>query len=129
MNKPVIFDVDGTLTAEPYSEDNLLTLRENSAMVLVALALQKERPLVISTARPERFREQTEQWLSSHGLNPSHVFMRNDEDEGLPDHVVKYEHLQSIRQTFGDPLAWVDDNRYNIIMLRENGVPVIQVNR
>ena len=129
MNKPIVFDIDGTLTAEPYNEDNLLSLRENPAMVLVAIALQAERPLLISTARPERFRGQTEQWLSGHGLKPYRTFMRRDEDEGIPDQEVKFEHLQEIRSIYGDPQVWVDDHDSNVRMLRMNGVPVIHVNR
>lgn len=127
--QPIVFDIDGTLTSELYNEDNLLTLRENSAMMLVALAMQLERPLIVSTARPERFREQTKKWLASHGLKPQEIYMRDNSLEGIPDYKIKFDHLQNIRKKFGDPLVWVDDNDSNIAMLRENGVPVIHVNR
>jgi hypothetical protein len=129
VKKPIVFDIDGTLTSEHYNEDNLLSLKENSAMMLVALSLQLERPLVISTARPERFRADTENWLKSHGLNPEAVYMRPNEDEGIPDQLVKKEHLDYIRAKFGDPMVWVDDNPRNVEMLRENNVPVIHVNK
>lgn len=127
--QPIVFDIDGTLTSEPYNEDNLLTLRENSAMMLVALAMQLERPLLVSTARPERFRADTEKWLASHGLKPVQIYMREDSREGVPDHMIKFGHLQDIRKNYGDPLVWVDDNDSNIEMLRKNNVPVIHVNR
>lgn len=128
MNKqPVVFDIDGTLTAERYDEGNLLTLKENSAMMLVALAMQAERPLVISTARPERFFLQTETWLASHGIRPEGIYMRPGEEEGIPDAVVKLGHLRKIRKTYGDPLVWVDDNDDNIAMLKKHNVPVIHV--
>ena len=128
MKQPVIFDIDGTLTAEPYNENNLRTLRENPAMMLVALAMQLERPLLVSTARPERFREDTVAWLASHGLKPQQIYMREDSREGVPDHMIKFGHLQDIRKNYGDPLVWVDDNESNINMLRKNNVPVIHVN-
>ncbi len=127
MNATVVFDIDGTLTAEPYNEDNLLTLRENPTMMLLAIAMQSERPLVISTARPERFRADTESWLASHGLKPEAIYMRANEREGVPDHMIKFGHLLEIRGRFGEPLVWVDDNDSNVHMLEKNGVPVIHV--
>lgn len=125
--QPIVFDIDGTLTSEHYNEDNLLTLRENPTMMLLAIAMQAERPLVVSTARPERFREQTEKWLASHGLKPSAIYMRENEREGVPDHMIKFGHLKDIRKVFGDPLVWVDDNDSNVNMLQKNDVPVIHV--
>ena len=125
--QPVIFDVDGTLTSEHYDEDNLLTLRENAAMLLVAIALQAERPLLISTARPERLRPETTAWLKLHGLQPIQIFMRPDELEGVPDYIIKQDHLDQIRRNFGDPLVWVDDNSGVINMLKNNKIAVIAV--
>jgi hypothetical protein len=127
MNATVVFDIDGTLTAEPYNEDNLLTLRENPTMMLLAIAMQSERPLVVSTARPERFRADTESWLASHGLKPEAIYMRANEREGVPDHMIKFGHLLEIRERFGEPLVWVDDSDSNVHMLQKNGVPVIHV--
>jgi hypothetical protein len=89
--------------------------------------MQPERPLVISTARPERFRADTEKWLASHGLKPAAVYMREDSREGVPDHMIKFGHLLEVRERFGEPLVWVDDNDSNVNMLQKNGVPVIHV--
>lgn len=123
--QPVVWDIDGTLTDEPYDETNLLTLRGNNAMVFLAASMQDKWPLVISTARPERLREQTELWLKSVGLKPVRVFMRDDERELAADQMIKYGHLLEIRETLGEPLLWVDDNDNNVYMLRRNGVSVI----
>jgi hypothetical protein len=125
--QPVVFDIDGTLTSERYDEGNLLTLKENAAMLLVAIALQAERPLLISTARPERLRPETTTWLKMHGLLPLQIFMRPDALEGVPDYLIKEDHLKNIRVSYGDPLVWADDNADNIEMLRQNNVPVIHV--
>ena len=127
MKKPIVFDIDGTLTAERYDENNLLTLKENPAMMLVAIAMQAERPLLISTARPEFLREVTELWLAKHGLNPEKIYMRRNSDEGVPDPAVKFEHLQDIINEYGQPVVWADDNDANIEMLRAENVPVIHV--
>ena len=127
IKQPVCFDIDGTLTCEHYTDDNLLTLKENAAMVRVALALQTERPLVISTARPERFRDQTEKWLASHGLIPDAIYMRPNNQEDVTDPEIKQNHLNSIKELYGNPHVWVDDNDANIAMLKQNSVPVIHV--
>jgi hypothetical protein len=125
--QPIVFDIDGTLTSEYYNQDNLLSLKENSAMMLVAIALQAERPLLISTARPEFLREVTELWLAKHGLNPKRIYMRPNDQEGVPDSDIKLHHLRHIQKKYGQPLVWVDDNDANIAMLRENNIPVIHV--
>jgi hypothetical protein len=124
---PIVFDIDGTLTSEHYNEDNLLTLKENPAMMLVAIALQAERPLIISTARPEFLRDVTELWLSRHGLLPKQIYMRPNDKEGVPDPDIKFAHLRDIQVKYGQPIVWADDNDANIEMLRENNVPVIHV--
>jgi hypothetical protein len=124
---PIVFDIDGTLTSEHYNEDNLLTLKENPAMMLVAIALQAERPLIISTARPEFLREVTELWLAKHGLMPKEIYMRPNDQEGVPDPDIKFVHLQDIKNKYGQPICWADDNDQNIAMLRNNNVPVIHV--
>ena len=129
INQPIVFDVDGTLTREPYDENNLLSLQENNAMVIVALALQIERPLIISTARPEKLYYETKSWLLKHRIMPTQIYMRPDDQEGVPDALIKLEHLKDIRRIFGEPLIWVDDNVSVIDMLKQNKVPVIQVDR
>lgn len=127
IKNPACFDIDGTLASEHYTDDNLLTLKENPAMVLVALALQAVRPLIISTARPGRLRDQTEQWLKSHGLTPDAIYMRPDGQDGVPDSEIKEDHLQLIQEQYGHPHIWVDDNDSNVVMLRQKGVPVVHV--
>ena len=96
-------------------------------MMLVAIALQAERPLVISTARPEFLREVTELWLARHGLMPKQIYMRPSEEKIAPDDDVKLVHLRDIQEKYGQPFVWVDDNDKNIEMLREHNVPVIHV--
>lgn len=126
--RPAVLDIDGTLTAEPYVADNLLSLKENPAMMLVAIALQSERPVIISTARPENLRDVTEKWLNKHGLKPKQIYMRPMEKDGIPDQVVKQEHLQDIRKKYGQPVVWADDHPGVVKMLQQNNVPVIHVN-
>lgn len=125
--QPVVFDIDGTLTSEHCSKEELLTVKENPTMMLLAIAMQAERPLIISTARSENIREQTEKWLTKHGLKPDAIYMREKNRDNAADQMIKFGHLQDIRKRFGDPLVWVDDNDANILMLEKNNVPVIHV--
>ena len=124
---PVVFDVDGTLTAERYNEDNLLTLKENSIILLLAMALQAERPLIVSTARPDHLRNETETWLKSKGLKPEEIYMRPNGEEDVEDFLVKEKHLVSIREKYGNPEVWVDDNRGVLSMLKRHNVPCIAI--
>ncbi len=96
-------------------------------MVLVAIALQAERPLIVSTARPEFLRGVTELWLSKHGLVPEKVYMRPNNQEGVPDPEIKLAHLRTIQEQYGQPIVWVDDNLGVLSMLKENKVPIIAV--
>jgi hypothetical protein len=127
MIAPVVFDVDGTLTSEWYDEGNLLHLKENPIMLLLAISLQDKHPLLISTARPEYLRPQTEAWLAKHGLVPDRIYMRPNDREGIPDPQIKEKHLEEIVGEFGKPLIWSDDNRGNCDMLESHGIPVIHV--
>lgn len=127
MKYPVIFDIDNTLTAEPYDDSNLLSLKENPTMLSLALSLQKDHPLLISTARPESIRKETKAWLEGKGLKPVGIYMRPNEKEGVPDAEIKLEHLKDIREKHGKPVVWYDDNPSNVRMLKENDVPVIHV--
>ena len=127
MKYPVVFDIDSTLTAEPYDESNLLSLKANPTMLSLALSLQKDHPLLISTARPESIRKETEEWLKGKGVKAGEIYMRPDDKEGVPDPDVKLEHLKEIRKKHGTPVVWYDDNPSNVRMLKENNVPVIHV--
>jgi hypothetical protein len=127
MNPPIVFDVDGTLTSERYDESNLLTLRENPIMMLLAISLQDKHPLLISTARPEYLRPQTEAWLAKHGLVPEKIYMRPNDQEGVEDHKIKEGHLGDIILSYGRPMVWADDNDNNCKMLEKHEVPVIHV--
>jgi hypothetical protein len=124
---PVVFDIDGTLTAERYDEGNLLTLKENPTMLLLALALQAERPLVVSTARPEYLRNETQTWLKSKGLKPEKIYMRPNGEESVEDFLIKEKHLKKILKEFGMPVTWCDDNLDNIAMLKRHNVPCIAI--
>jgi len=123
--QPIVFDIDGTLTTERYNQFNVKTVTPHKSRVLAALQHQSERPLIISTARSESLRGDTEYWLAEQGLKPVEVYMGPDPSLSGLDYIVKYQHLLNIRKKYGDPWVWVDDNGENVRMLQENGVLVI----
>lgn len=124
---PVVFDIDMTLTSEWYYNDNVTRLRVNKPIVQLARALVDSGvPVVISTARPERLRIDSQVWLRGIGLCYEALYMREDGDD-RPDHYVKTEQALSIIEDFGRPLLWYDDNPDNCRVVKNLGIPCIQV--
>lgn len=130
MIPPVVFDVDFTLTAQWWnSDDEIPYLASNPIMVNLAKSLAEAGiPIVISTARPERVREQTYQWLDWQGIQPDSCYFRDDDDTRA-DKAVKFEHASSIVDKYGKPLLWFDDNPDNIRVVRYLGIPAVLVNK
>lgn len=127
MVPPIVFDIDGTLTAEWYNDSNVIDVSPNLLMVGLARGLYKSGvPIVISTARPERMRDHTEVWLDLNGVKYDALVMRAD-DDGRLDCEVKADQLDLIREMFGKPMLWYDDNFDNIAMLKRCDISTIQV--
>ena len=127
MVPPVVFDVDGTLTAEWYRDGNVVDLPPNALMVGLARSLYKSGvPLVIATARAEWMRLDTEIWLDLNEVRYDALIMRANDDSRM-DFEVKRFQLNLIRRMYGSPLLWYDDNFDNVSMLQGEGVPTIQI--
>ena len=124
---PVVFDIDMTLTSEWYYNDNVTRLKVNKPLVQLARALVDSGvPVVISTARPERLRSDSQVWLRGIYLGYKALYMREDGDD-RPDHYVKTEQALSIIDDFGRPMLWYDDNVDNCKVVKNLGIPCIQV--
>jgi hypothetical protein len=120
-------DIDGTLTTEWYRDSNVIDVSPNILMVGLARSLYKSGvPLVLSTARAEKMRDHTEVWLDLNDVKYDALIMRAD-DDSRPDYEVKADQLGLIRETFGKPLLWYDDNLDVTVMLRRCDINVIQV--
>lgn len=128
MIPPVVFDIDLTLTAERYHNDQVRDLRPNPLMVNLAISLAKSGvPVVISTARPERLWHQTWYWLKHQGIVFEDLYMREDKDD-RPDPDVKRQQAESILTNWGNVLLWYDDNPGNVAVVKNLGIPAILVN-
>jgi hypothetical protein len=105
----------------------VIDVSPNVNMVQLARCLYKSGvPIVISTARAEWMRADTEAWLGLNGVEYDDLIMRAN-DDSRRDHEVKRDQLNLIRSMYGQPLLWYDDNFDNVSMLQGEGVPTIQV--
>lgn len=130
MKKPVIaFDVDGTLTAKGQNDVPLLKKKPNQKILDLALYFQDpdKGTIIITTARDESIRKETEQWLKAHGVKPRHVLMRG-KDDSRPDPEVKVEQINVLRKNFGNDITMYDDKTENCKAVRaETGIKCVHV--
>jgi hypothetical protein len=121
LEKPVFaFDVDGTLTAKGQGDVSLLEMKPNRKILDLALYYQdlERGVVVITTARDESIRKETEKWLKAQGLRPKHVLMRGKGDP-RPDPEVKVEQVNILRKNFGNGITMYDDKPENCKAVRE----------
>jgi uncharacterized HAD superfamily protein len=140
MNRPLVVDVDGTLTntdhRKHYVESRpknwaawnanmaMDTCHEDIRQLVTELSLRRE--VIICTGREDTYRDVTEKWLTDHQIPYDQVFMRRAKDH-RPDHVIKTELLDQIRQWHGEPWLWLDDRQQVVDVIRAAGVRVLQV--
>lgn len=144
----VIFDIDGTLSdpshrmhlIEGMSIDDLnesedkwrdfldMAMHDPPFREIVALnhMAAGAYPVVVCTSRREASRAMTEGWLDQHSIFYSKLMMRKDGDS-RPDHEVKREMIESIKNWGMTPLFAVEDRLSNARMFRENGIKCLHV--
>lgn len=137
----VVVDLDGTLIntkhllhlAKPESHDYLDFHKMAVYAPPVKWTLRVVRdwhaigvPVVISTARSERYQVFTEEWLRKWFPGYTNLYMRqwNDTQE---DHVTKLGLLQEIQYDYGTVLRAYDDNPGVLQMYRDNNIPTVTV--
>jgi beta-phosphoglucomutase-like phosphatase (HAD superfamily) len=143
----VIFDFDGTLTdtsqiqhlvpVRELREDvsgpswapfhlATRTLKPNADVLALARAHARGGDVVIVvTARPERWRQVTEEWLVANPIPHAELLMRGVGDR-RPDAEVKADILADLRARYQVRLA-VDDRPSVVDFFRSAGVPTLQV--
>lgn len=81
--------------------------------------------IIITTARFEKYRQQTEKWLSDNLILYHDMFMRPDGDH-RPDYDIKEDMLRGL-QIGRDNILFVVDDRTSVVeMWRRNGITVLQ---
>ena len=88
---------------------------------------ERGKPIVIVSARNDKNRAVTEEWLALYGIHYDALYMRPDGDY-RPDNVFKQELLDNIRKGGEDLIERVYDDRNQVVdMWRANGIDCIQV--
>lgn len=142
MNRPMaLFDLDGTLANNAHRQPFVATGRKdwdaffeaqiddvpNAPVVALhrALSASGQIEIIIVTARPERYRDLTENWLKLHDIPFSRMIMRADGDRRSDD-VIKREMLTDLRHEGLNPIFAVDDRTSVVQMWRSEGVTCLQ---
>lgn len=141
----VVFDLDGTLadcghrlhhvTEKPKNWKKFFELILQDTPNIPILKLYNScqwasYTVVLATGRPESTRRDTQTFLDmNHIEGYSDLYMREPKDF-RPDHVVKVEQLEKIREKYGQtPNVWFEDKKNVIDALRASGVFVVDVNQ
>jgi hypothetical protein len=138
--RAVIFDLDGVLSDaanrqhflkgprrdwhsffESCGEDPLIEEVAN----LLAL-LDGSLAIVLLTARPARVQPQTLDWLARFGLRWDLLIMRPRSDQ-MSALEFKRKSVRELRARSFDLLLTFEDDRRNVAMFREEGVPAIYI--
>jgi hypothetical protein len=136
MNSTVIFDIDGTLAD---ISGHTIVLDKNPAnwpefdvsvyppnKIVAQLARDMfllDYRVVLFTARFERYRQATEEWMEKHNIFFHELYMREDGDY-RPDQKVKKEFLEIVGK---DRVRFIVEDRTEVVkMWRKLGVTCFQ---
>ena len=145
MLEATVFDIDGTLANLTHRLHYVTGNQKDWGRFFAAipddeviqplidlcrvLLMADEKKVLFVTGRPERTREDTEQWLIKSGLNTDfkdHLFMRKNDDPRA-DYLVKRDLLNEMRMAGFEPTLIFDDRQSVVDMWREQGILVAQV--
>ena len=102
--------------------DDPLIAELHQLLVLLDPALR----VVLLTARPARVQPETVAWLSRYDVRWDLLVMRNDADH-RPAEAFKRESLNAIGAHGFEVLLAFEDDRRNVAMFREAGVPCVYI--
>jgi len=99
----------------------------NEAVVALykALCVSGNFTIVVVTARPERYRSESEHWFKRHGIPLGRMIMRTDGDR-RSDEIIKREILEKLRFEGLTPLFVIDDRSSVVRMWRSEGITCLQ---
>ncbi len=137
-----VFDLDGTLARHYHRRKYLLQDNPNwksffeaanfdpliETVASVFHMVRMSVPIIICTARPEKYREITERWLARKGLFVEQIYMR-EHDGDVSDVEVKREMIKKIREDEWEPVFIVEDRDDVAEMWREEGFLCLQCAR
>ena len=118
----VILDVDSTLSSpEGENWEDMINHKPIQPVLDLALMLHKHGyDLVVSTARPEAYRGETEAWLQQYLPQYAALYMRNETVEATAAEM-KEAALADIDELWEVAFA-IDDSPWNAKVYNDNGV-------
>jgi len=140
VTRAVIFDIDGTLAdlshrlhhikRQPINWDTFFAECVHDAPIqpileLARVAVAHGYKLILVSGRSDEVRQQTEEWLATHGVPYQELHMRKAGDY-RQDTIVKSEILDAILAA-GNEIAFVVDDRPSVVaMWRSRGLTCLQ---
>lgn len=140
MKECILFDIDGTL-ADTSHRDHLVRdpdtrdfpaffdqMQHDTPIMPVVNLLRivsYSLPVILTTGRPETYRQVTEEWLLTHAI-PHHILLMRPEGNRQDDTVIKKAMLTILRSADWNPLLVIDDRSKVVNMWRENGLICLQ---
>lgn len=92
---------------------------------LVAHLWKENNTILVTTGRPEQYREHTTDWLEENGI-AFHLLMMRDQNDYREDSIVKEEMLPELIAKYGPIDLAIDDRESVVAMWRRNGIICLQ---
>lgn len=138
-NRAVIFDLDGTLANCQHRLHHVSGHKKHwdaffegipddppvYGVVSVLRAMARDNNIVLTTGRPEKCREMTEEWLNKHVVPYDVLYMRADGDL-RPDNITKAQIYEGIKQDGYDVYLAIDDRKSIVDLWRSLGICTLQ---
>lgn len=130
----IVVDIDGTLALNTYRDifdfEKCETDEPNEPVVHMVLSTQEHHTpdnIIICSGREEKYREQTERWLTKHLGNAWVRLLMRPTDDNRPDNIVKREIYEQHILPYFNVRYVVDDRRRVVDEIRSMGITVLQV--
>lgn len=98
----VAFDIDGTLAQGPFVPERIRDLEPRPHVIRTLRGLSRAgMKIIVVTARPEVYREDTEWWLRRHAI-PYHTLKMRSGGDSRPDPALRAEQAADATVLFDD---------------------------
>ena len=140
----IIFDVDGTLMNvdhrrhhveqkprdfDAFREDMTYDTPNKDVVMMAKLLKEAGHSILIATGRLAQDKALTLKQLRDAGVEYDAVFFRSVDEEYRPDHMVKEQMLEDMKEWGFNPTMAFDDRDRVVDMWRRNGLRVFQVDK
>lgn len=129
LPRAIICDIDGTIADYDEAGSGEPDLNYPIANILKVYGLQDKYDvaLIFLTARCEKYRDKTVEWLKKHGLSRYEALLMKPNDDVRPDHVVKQAIYDKYIRKHYDVLFALEDRDTVVRMWRNLDITCLQV--